>query len=233
MSQALGFWFDLATGLAAAILCLGSAWRLVGLARRPQPWPIVLTPAPRGRVGVLVRLLAETVLFRSLWRASRWTWLGCALLHYGLLVVLIAHLRFAFEILPLWLLPWLLASGYASAAMIVGLLVLLGRRLSVDRIRHITTPSDLGYLVLLLLVAGSGWMLKRVWPVDLAAVGGWFRAIPGLSYEALPVHPPLLAHIATVIVLLLVFPLGKLLHGPLVWLAPTWNARLPRATRDR
>lgn len=224
-STALGAAFS----LAFLWLLLASGWRLWQWIRTPLPFPIPLAPAPRTRAGVAFRLIAECLLFRSLARASPVTWVASMAMHYGLLFVLLIHWRFLTPLFPLWLLPFLRIGGWAALALVLGLGVLLYRRCSVDRLRYISVPSDYLHLLLLLGIALSGAALKRLWPTDLNAVGEFLRGIFRLDFQPLPDHVLLWTHLVLVLVLVLIFPISKLLHGAGVVFSPSFNQRDPHA----
>lgn len=215
--------------LTAAFIWLLAAtvWRLASWARTPSPLPIPLAPAPRTTAGVVARLLLEFFAFRSLARADKVTWLASLAFHYGLLLMLIVHLRFVLPTLPVWLLPFIRISGWATAGLMLGLAVLLLRRIVVDRIRYISAPSDYLHLLLLLVIAGSGVALKRLWPTDLYAVGQFLRGALTFGWQGLPSHAGLWLHLALVLLLILVFPISKLLHGAGILFSPTFNQRDP------
>ena len=227
-SLALAAAFTLAIGW----FVLGTAWRVRVWLVTPSPLPIPLAPAPRGRAGVAARLTVEILLFRSLARASLATWAPAILFHYGLLVVLIVHLRFLFPVLPTWLVPFLVASGWATLATALGLGALLARRAFVDRVRRVSAPSDYLHVVLLLAIVASGAALKRLWPVELYPVGEFVRGVATLDWQPLPLagtmpHAGLLVHLLGVLALLLVFPISKLVHAPGIAFAPTFHQRDP------
>ena len=96
---------------ATAILVAGVVHKLVQYARTPAPLKIPTTPAPITRTGVAGRLVREVVLFESLFKASKWTWLFGWVFHAALLVVLVGHLRYFTE--PVWL-PAALVQGNRS-----------------------------------------------------------------------------------------------------------------------
>ena len=221
--------FDLALALSYS---LALVWLVGGCAYRVGIWlkarnslPIPLTPAPRTRSGVVMRLCLELFAFRSLARADKTTWLASLLFHYGLLWLAIVHLRFVFTSLPTFLIPFIQYSGWATLCVIVGLSVLLLRRLLVDRVRYVSAPSDYLHLMLLISIAVSGALLKRVWPVNLFEVGEFLRGVFRVSWVPLPDHAGLVVHLLLVLVLLLVFPISKLLHGVGVIVSPTFNQR--------
>lgn len=217
--------FGVAYSLAIVWLLGASAIKIAVWVKTPSVLRIPITPAPRTRWGVLGRLLAELFVFRSLARANVVTWLGSLAFHYGLLFVLIMHLRFVFPNLPLGLIPFIRWSGWAAALMLAGLLVLLLRRCLVDRLRYISSPSDYLHVLLLMGIGCSGVALKRVWPTDLYTVGEFMRGVLSLDWQALPDHSGLILHLGLVFLLIIVFPISKLIHGIGIVFSPTLNQR--------
>ena len=221
--------FDILLGIAYTLALL---WLLCGTIYRMSVWvrskshlPIPLAPAPRNTRGVAVRLALEVFTFRSLARADKTTWIASLLFHYGLLWLLIVHLRFVFESLPLVLLPFIRFSGWAAVFFIIGLSILLLRRFIVDRLRYISAPSDYLHLVLLLCIGLSGILMKRVWPTSLYEVGQFLRGAMTFNWMPLPAHPGLIVHLVLVLILILVFPISKLIHGVGIVFSPTFNQR--------
>ncbi len=221
--------FDTLVGIAFSLAWL---WLVCGIAYRVSVWLgarsrflIPLAPAPRSRVGVLGRLFLEVFTFRSLARANRTTWLASLAFHYGLLWTLVMHLRFAYEVLPIFIVPFIRFGIWATLALVTGLVILLLRRLLIDRMRYISSPSDYLHLVLLLCIALSGVLIKRVWPTNLFEVGEFFRGTFVLNWMPLPDHAGLIIHLSLVLILLFVFPISKLVHGVGVVFSPTFNQR--------
>jgi len=230
-------WPDLVFAAAAyaalALLAGGIAWRISAWLRTPSRRRVPVTPAPRSRAGVVWRMVHETLLFTTLLRASPWTWLFGWCFHLGLALVLLQHLRYVTEGWWGWV-GWLAAHGHvASALLVFGLAGLWLRRLLVDRVRFVTRPSDHAVLALLAAIAASGIALKYLAPVNVLAVKGFARGVLGLAPQPLPEHGLLLVHVALALVLIALFPYGKLMHGPGLWLNPTRarpdDARRPRA----
>jgi len=221
--------FDIALGVAYTLALLwlvcGTVFRTTIWLRSRSRFLIPLAPAPVSHAGVAGRLALELFTFRSLARASKTTWLASLAFHYGLLWLLFVHLRFVFEVLPLFLVPFIQFSGLASLCFMLGLSVLLLRRLLVDRIRYISSPSDYLHLLLLLAIGLSGTLLKRVWPSSLTEVGEFLRGVFTLGWAPLPDHAGLLLHLLLVLVLMLIFPISKLVHGVGVVFSPTFNQR--------
>ena len=219
--------FAVGAALACFVALAGLFWRLWRWSRIAQPMPITLTPAPRTRLGVALRLALEVLVFRTLFRASPVTWLGCVLMHYGLLLVLLLHLRFLWPSTPLWLIPLISWSTAANLALVAGLALLVCRRVFVARIRYVSIPSDFAWLGLLLIIAASGIALKRTGAADPYAVGCFLRS--ALQFDVLPLAGCLVLwlHLFAVMALIVLFPFGKLLHAPGILFAPTLNSRAP------
>ena len=218
--------------LATAVLVIGVARRIHRYARTPAPFKIPTTPAPLTQAGVVARLFREVVLFESLFKSSKWTWLFGWIFHFALLLSLLRHLRYFTE--PTWFGVSLLQSAgiYAGYAMVFGLLGLWGRRLWVDRVRYISTPSDHLMLALILGIAISGLFMKTLWHTDIVALKVFMLGLMQFDVRPLPLDPLLLAHLAMVIALMMVFPISKLLHVPGLFFSPTRNqADNPRERR--
>jgi nitrate reductase gamma subunit len=211
---------------ATALLLGGLFFKIRQYARTPAPLKIPTTPAPTTRTGVAARLFREVVFFESLFRATKWTWLFGWLFHIGLLVVLLRHLRYFID--PVWWWVNLLqpVGVYASFALVGGLVGLWLRRLFVDRVRYISSPSDHLMLALLIGIGVSGMLMTFVVHTDIVAVKGFFRDLMYFQWAnmtRLPADPILLMHLALVAVLMAIFAYSKLLHGPGLFFSPTRN----------
>jgi nitrate reductase gamma subunit len=208
---------------ASAILVLGVARRCWVYARTPQPLKIPIPPAPTTRGGVALRMLVEVTLFRQLFRASKWTWLFGWMFHVALLLVLLRHLRYFTE--PVWFWVDLIQPFglYAAFAMLAGLAGLWARRVLVDRVRYISSPSDHLMLALLAAIAASGLAMKYVAHTDIVALKAFFLGLMAFDWQPLPADPALLIHLALVALLMFVFPVSKLLHAPGVFFSPSLN----------
>ena len=222
----------LALYAATAVLVAGLVRKIVQYARTPAPLKIPTTPAPLTRAGVAGRLVREVVLFESLFKASKWTWLFGWIFHAALLVVLVGHLRYFTE--PVWA-PVAFVQGiapYAGLAMIAGLAGLWARRFLVDRVRYISAPSDHLMLALLVAIAGSGVAMRFGVHTDIVALKAFALGLVRLDWQPLPPDGVLALHLVLVAALMVVFPFSKLLHAPGLFFSPTRNqADDPRERR--
>lgn len=217
---------------AALVLVLGVALRIRRYATVPAPLKIPTTPAPTSRTGVALRMLRELTLFESLFKSNKWIWLFGWMFHFGLLLVLLRHLRYFTD--PVWgwvafLQPY---GKYASLMMVIGLLGLWFRRLAVDRVRYISALSDHLMLALLIAIGATGIAMTFAVGTDVVAVKSFFLGLMWFDWQPLPSDPLLCLHLVLVALLMLVFPFSKLLHAPGVFFSPTRNqADNPREHR--
>jgi nitrate reductase gamma subunit len=208
---------------AAVVLLAGLTFKIVQYARTPAPLKIPTTPAPTTRTGVVFRMTREVVLFESLFRGNKWTWIFGWIFHFGLFLVTLRHLRYFIE--PVWL-PIELVQPfgvYGGMAMVVGLAGLWGRRFLVDRVRYISSPSDHLILALLILIGVTGLLMKFVVHTDVVAVKSFFIGLYSFDPPPLPADPLLLVHLLLVALLMIIFPYSKLLHAPGLFFSPSRN----------
>jgi len=208
---------------ATAVLVLGVGSRIRKYAKTPAPLKIPTTPAPTTRRGVVFRMIKELTIFESLFKSNKWIWLFGWLFHMGMLLVLLRHLRYFTD--PVW--SWVVFvqpfGKYASIAMLLGLIGLLVRRIVVDRVRYISAPSDFLMLGLLLVIGGTGAMMSFVTSADIISLKFYLLGLMVFDIRYLPNDPILLVHLASVAILMIIFPISKLLHAPGIFFSPTRN----------
>ena len=215
--------------LSLGVLIVGVALKIRQYWNTPAPLKIPTMPAPTTQAGVVFRMAREVVLFESLFRSSKWTWVFGWMFHLGLVLAFVRHLRYVmspdFILWPLvnnWLVQF--AGQYASFMMLAGLLGLLGRRIFVDRVRYISAPSDYLMLILILVITFSGIMMSFIVPTDVVLLKAFMMdLISTSSGHEFPVSFPLVVHLVLVALLALIFPFSKLLHAPGLFFSPTRN----------
>lgn len=208
---------------ATMVLIGGVAYRVWEYSSTPAPLKIPTTPAPVTRGGVVVRLAREVVLFESLFKSNKWIWLFGWIFHAALLLVVLRHLRYFTE--PVW--SWVALMQplglYAGFAMVAGLSGLWARRILVPRIRYISAPSDHLMLALIVGIGVSGLAMKYVARTDIVALKAFFLGLLYFDWQPIPADPVLLLHLALVAVLMIIFPVSKLLHAPGLFFSPSRN----------
>lgn len=209
--------------LATLILIGGVAYKIRQYALTPAPLKIPTTPAPTTVGGVIFRIFREVVFFESLFKSNKWIWLFGYMFHASLLLALLRHLRYFTEPVWWWVVLIQPFGMYAGFAAIVGLGGLWFRRFAVERVRYITSPSDHLMLALLAAIFISGLFIQYVARTDIVALKAFVLGLMYFDWQPMPADPVLMIHLGLVIVLMIVFPLSKLLHAPGVFFSPTRN----------
>jgi len=208
---------------ATAILVVGVAMKIRSYLRTPAPLKIPTTPAPTTGGGVALRMAREVVLFESLFKSNKWTWIFGWTFHAALLLVLLRHVRYFQQ--PVWdVIAFIQPFGtYAGFAMVAGLAGLWARRFLVDRVRYISTPSDHLHLALLVAIGLSGLGMRFAAHTDIVALKAFMLGLMRFDWQPLPADPALLVHLTLVALLMIVFPISKLMHAPGLFFSPTRN----------
>jgi len=203
---------------------------------------------PSTRWGVFVRMAAEVLLFRSLFRnnrarmaekrlilgESKYLWLGALAFHWALLLILLRHLRLFIEPVPAWIdglerldsffqigAPQLYLS---DVILLVALSYLILRRFRDPAVRFISLFTDYFALFLLLGIAVSGVLMRYYVRVDILSVKQFALSLAAFRPVDLSTLSPLfLAHLLLVCTLAAYFPFSKLMHMGGVFLSPTRN----------
>lgn len=208
---------------ATAILVVGLAVRIRKYIKTPAPLKIPTTPAPTTKSGVAFRMVKELTIFESLFKANKWIWLFGWLFHFGMLLVLLRHLRYFTD--PVW--SWVAFiqpfGKYASFAMVLGLIGLLVRRVVVDRVRYISAPSDYLMLLLIICIGVTGMLMTFVTHTDIVTLKAYLLGLMVFDIRAFPNDSILIVHLLSVVLLMAIFPISKLLHVPGVFFSPTRN----------
>ncbi len=209
--------------LATLVFVVGLLYRINVYTRTPAPLKIPATPAPINTSGVVLRLTREVLFFESLFKANLWIWGLGWMFHASLALVLLRHLRYFTE--PVW--PWVALIQpfgiYAGLTMLAGAAGLWARRLFVERIRYISTPSDHLMLLLFMAIAVSGLTMKFLAHTDVVGVKSFILGLMYFDSQPLPAHPGLYVHLFLVAVLMMIFPISKLLHAPGLFFSPSRN----------
>lgn len=204
---------------------------------------------PSNMLGVVGRMFLEVVCFRSLFRnlklqfgdgqyvkytSAKWLWLGAIVFHYSFLIVLIRHLRFFTDPLPLFVkvtenidgffqifLPTIYQSGFLLGAAVTYLLL---RRVLDAKLRFISLPADYFPLFLILGLLTTGILMRYVLKTDVVSIK---ELTMGLIHFN-PVVPEGVSslfyiHLFLVSVLFAYLPFSKLSHMAGVFLSPTRN----------
>lgn len=220
--------YALAFYAATAILVIGVVRKIVQYAKTPAPLKIPTMPAPVTQGGVVLRMASEVILFNSLFKSNKWIWIFGWMFHFALLLAFFRHLRYVISpdsfLMPIIGLEIIQSFGkYAGFAMLAGLAGLFARRIFVDRVRYISSPSDYLMLLLIMGIATTGMLMSFVAHTDVILLKEFMLGLLVFNIQPLPSDLNLLIHLALVITLMIIFPISKLLHAPGVFFSPTRN----------
>ncbi|MFH2007363.1 MAG: sulfate reduction electron transfer complex DsrMKJOP subunit DsrM [bacterium] len=248
------------------IFLVGVILRIYKWARSPVPFRIPTTSGqqksldwiksnkfdnPSSTWGVIGRMLAEVLLFRSLFRntkaevhdgphvaygSSKWLWIGAMAFHWCFLIIYLRHFRFFLEPVPLfasymadvdgWLTIGIPAIYLTNILIVLALSYLLVRRLLNPQVRIISLPADYFPLLLILGIVLSGMAMRYLewFRVDLIKVKELALGLVAFS-PTVPkgIGTPFYVHLFLISVLLVYFPFSKLMHAGGVFLSPTRN----------
>lgn len=213
---------------------------------------------PSNGFQTFVRMLLEILCFRSLFRntkvglyekngapvvayiSAKWLWLFALIFHYSFLIIVLRHMRLFTEPVPFFVTGLDFVDGIlqigapvmylTDLGLVLAATFLLVRRMVDPKLRYISLPADYFPLFLILGIALSGIYMRYVAKVDVIAIKQLTMGL--VTFH--PVIPENIAlsfyvHLFLVSVLLIYFPLSKLMHMGGVFLSPTRN--LPNNTR--
>ncbi len=192
-------------------------------------------------VGSLIRFDREQYGWKSqssqLLRRRQLMW-GSNLFHVGILVILIGHTGGlltpvkVFEFLGIShtakQLTAIIVGGLAGLACLVGIALLLHRRLSDPRIRRTSSVADIAVLIILLvqLLLGLSSIFVSLNHLDggeMIALMTWAQHIVTFRADAWQfaagVSPIFKVHLVLGMTIFLIFPFTRLVH---IWSAPVW-----------
>lgn len=207
--------------------------------------------SPANTSQVVARMFLEIVLFRSLWRntkaeihdgpqltyeSSKWLWLFGILFHYSFLMIILRHLRLFLDPVPGFVKVLEFGDGIlqigapgmylTDVTILLGLILLFGRRLVNRNVKYISLANDYFPLYLIFTIALTGILMRFFLRTDIDIVN-----IKRLAVGLATFQPVILSdigsifyiHLFLVSVLLAYFPYSKLMHMGGVFLSPTRN----------
>jgi nitrate reductase gamma subunit len=266
--------FGIVVPYAALVLfLLGFVLRILKWARSAVPFRITTTCGqqktlpfikndnlenPHDLMGVLGRMAAEVLFFRSLFRNTKakltedgdlaygrdkWLWGAALVFHWSFLVVLVRHYRFFAEPVPSFVWGLQAVDGFFHIGVpilyLTGLLLLASvtylfiRRVVIPQLNYISLAADYFPLFLIIAIAGSGILMRHFYKVDVVTVKELAMGL--VSFQpAVPEGIGLIffVHLFFVSALFAYFPFSKLMHLGGVFMSPTRNlANNNRAVR--
>lgn len=185
-------------------------------------------------VGLLYRLA-----FRQLtWVApsteifeKKWLRIGSLCFHWGIILAFIGHVMgilvpksfyvalgiddHTYHLFAIW------GGGLVGVVVVIGILILLYRRMTMPKVKHQVKFADLLALVMLLIVVGTGTYMSLIYNTTVIAyeyretIGPWFRSLFVFQPEyqlMVPVPPLFQFHVISAFVLFAAIPFTHLVH---------------------
>jgi nitrate reductase gamma subunit len=223
--ETISFLFYYITPYIAMVVFLGGiAYRLYRWQQRsPVPAHLSLFPRPQGRLGRLVDTLVDMFTLKGLWQVNKPLWVGGFIMHLGLLLILVGHVRAFTDFYFLWdLLRWgeeqqhlfsAVAGTIAGVLFTLPLFYLLARRWS-GAVKWLSTPEDFFVLFLLLGIALTGFHMRLLQEVDVRELHRFFGGLASFRWQSPPASTGVsfIYHFAFVQLLMVYFPFSKLSH---------------------
>lgn len=250
--------------LAALLFVLGFAWRMFDWLKRPVPFRITTTTgqerslewirqepieSPSNGFQAAVRVLAEVLFFRSLFRntkaelhqgprlsyaSSKWLWMGGLIFHWSLLIIGLRHARFFMVEVPGFIaaiegadsfIELTLPAFYLTDALVLSAATFLFvRRIRDPKLRIISLQTDYFPLLLIGGIVLAGMAMRYLTKVDILAVKALMSGLAQFSFDAPgEIGGLFYIHLFLVAVLAVYFPFSKLMHMGAIFLSPTRN----------
>ncbi|MEW5984184.1 MAG: respiratory nitrate reductase subunit gamma [Acidobacteriota bacterium] len=202
---------------------------VAGLAYKVRKWQkapvanLAVYPAAQSSREMWKKVLRETFLFSSFRRQNRQFWSQTWVFHASLAVIFIGHSRLITD----WPLRVLLGlseesvnsisswgGGVFGVVALGACVMLMSRRLTIPRVREISSAEDFGTLILLAAILASGNVMRFVTHFDIVEAQRYFATLFSLQATQVPADSWFLLHSFLVQALLIYLPAGKLLHLP-------------------
>jgi nitrate reductase gamma subunit len=210
--------------VAIACFIIGTVYRVFTWSRAPSSQDrSVVFPNASNKFELILEFLKDILFFPRLYKVDKKLWLGAWLLHYGLLLTLIGHVRLLFE----WQLFWeflsfdaftidsvaLISGSLAGIIMLSTVIYLLGRRL-MGSVSNLSRFEDYFVLVVLLGIGITGMYMRLFILVDLDQFRNYLVAI--LTFQPPSIYPDVgpifLVHLLLVLISIAILPFSKLFH---------------------
>jgi Fe-S oxidoreductase/nitrate reductase gamma subunit len=208
--------------IALIVLVNGLLYRTYNWARTPKPTTdYKVNPISQTFTKSLFKILKKVFIFPILYRDEKILWIGAWLFHISLLMSIISHYKVFANYMWFWENLNISAEAFANisngfsaltAGLMVGSLIFLFGRRSINILRKLSDPEDYIAILFILAIAISGIYVRFIAPVNLLELRRYFVSLVQFNPGYLPTDTSYLIHHTLVLILILYFPLGKLVH---------------------
>ena len=191
--------------------------------KSPVAAHLSLYPRPESRLGRVGDALVDMFTMKGLFTVNKLLWVGGFIMHLGLLLLILGHIRVVTDFYFLW--DWLnwgeaethtfsaAAGTGAGLLFMIPLFYLFFRRFG-GKIKILSTPEDYFVLVMLVGIAITGMHMRLVSEVEQHPMRVFMQGLYKFDWQPLPESAGLsfIWHFALVQLLMIYFPFGKLTH---------------------
>jgi len=223
--ETIAFLLSYITPYIAVVVFVGGITYQVHRWRQKEGIParLSLFPRPGSRLSRLTDTLVDMFTMRGLLRVNRPLWIGGFMMHLGLLLLLLGHVRVVTDYYFLWdLLKWgeeqqhqfsSIAGINAGFLFLVPLLYLLARRWS-GPVKWLSVPEDYFILFLLAGIAITGIHMRLLLDVDQHGIREFMQGLVLFDWKPVPesVGASFIYHFSLAQLLMIYFPFSKLMH---------------------
>ncbi len=199
---------------------------LGGMLYRFKVWLKLPAPAmtlfPVSKNGTFLGVLKETFFFPGLFKTDKIFWCGAWIFHVLLVLIFIGHIRVFTDFPKLWAAIGLTPEGVdtmsantgggAGVLIFILTLYLLFRRITVQRVKEITSPGDYIALLLVLGILLTGNFMRFGEHFDLNLTRSYFTDLITFSAFSPPNNNIFILHFLLAQLLIIYIPFSKLLH---------------------
>lgn len=201
------------------VFIIGMLYRVWVWIKIPQPAKMTLFPAAD---STLRGVVAETLLFPSLFKGDRVLWAFSWLFHATLALVFLGHIRIFTGVIDRMLLGFGMtqdgidhmsstSGGIAGIVLLATGLLLFIRRLALPRVRQISGfPDFLATLLLIVIIVTGDW-IRFSGHFDLEQTRIWTVSLLRFS-PLVPESGMFLLHLVFAQLLIVYIPFSKILH---------------------
>ena len=205
--------------LVVPVFVAGMSYRFWTWFKSPQPSKLTLFPAGG---STFREVLAEVLLFPSLFRGDRVLWFFAWFFHATLALVFLGHIRVFTGAIDrilatagmspkgLDLMSSLVGGAAGILLLTIGLLLFL-RRITLPRVREITGIPDVLAILLVVAIIITGDLLRFSEHFDLQQTRVWAASLLSFS-PVIPKNEMFPLHAALSQVLIMFIPFSKILH---------------------
>jgi len=202
------------------VLIFGIYYRVRQWKKLPRAKAII-HPMVSGRMGTAKVVAKDILVFAKTYRSSKVLWAMAFVLHIGLLMVAMGHIRTVTEVSWLWGLFDLSDGGIEDASLILGSIagiamlaggLLLRIRRFTPTCRFISAFEDYYVLVLLLAIVFTGMGMRWFTEIEVSQIREYSRGVIAADPEHVVYNAWFMWHLFLAQMLIIYFPFSKLVH---------------------